>query len=710
MSAPASAPRKLPGSLETNRNLDRWLRIGSDGSVTVYPGKVEIGQGILTALVQIVAEELDVAAARIRVAPTSTDYSPDEGMTSGSRSIQEGGMALRHAAAEARDLLLERAAVTLGVSLEQLSVEDGTVRARSGGAVTYWQLASDDLLHREAGGEAQPKRPDQHRLVGAALARRDIPAKVTGLPAYVQDIELPGMVHARVVRPPSYAAVLAGIDEAEVRAMPGVITVVRDGRFLGVVAEREEQTIRAQRRLARSARWEEKATLPDTTDPRYLTSLACETAIVDEKGDIGKSPAAHMLSAEYSRPHIAHASLAPSCAVAQLQDGRYTVWTHSQGVFPLRADLAKVLGVALDAITVIHAEGAGCYGHNGADDAACDAALFARAVPGRPVRLQWMRDDEFAWEPYGPAMLVKLSGGIDTTGQIVSWHHELWSPGHSTRPGAKSGVNLLAAWHLADAFPVAQPRNMPLPAGGSHRNAIPLYDFPNRRVTNHFIPELPLRASALRSLGAHINVFAIESFMDELAAAAGTDPVTFRLRHLTDPRARAVIETVAQQAGWQTNERGDGERGRGIGFARYKNLGCYVAVIVEVEARDAVRVKRAWAAVDAGQAINPDGIRNQVEGGIIQCASWTLKEKIEYDRSRILTRSWEDYPILTFPEAPEVEVTVVDRPDSAPLGAGEGPQGPTGAAIGNAIQNALGVRLRDMPLTRERLIAALARG
>jgi nicotinate dehydrogenase subunit B len=334
--------------------------------------------------------------------------------------------------------------------------------------------------------------------------------------------------------------------------------------------------------------------------------------------------------------------------------------------------------------------------------------LLARAVPGRPVRLQWMREDEFAWEPYGPAMLVRLEGGIDASGNVVSWHHELWSPGHSSRPGAKNTVNLLAASHLEKGFPPVQPRNPPLPAGGSHRNAVPLYDFPNQRVTNHYIPELPLRASALRSLGAHANVFAIESFMDELAAAAGADPVEFRLKHLKDPRARAVIETVARKAGWKRGEKGDGGRGRGIGFARYKNLGCYVAVIVEIEAEEEVRVKRAWVAIDAGQAINPDGIVNQTEGGLIQTVSWTLKEKIDFDRERILTRTWEDYPILTFPEAPEVEVTVIDRPEQPALGAGEGAQGPTGAAIANAVHNALGVRLRDMPLTRDKLIAALA--
>jgi nicotinate dehydrogenase subunit B len=319
----------------------------------------------------------------------------------------------------------------------------------------------------------------------------------------------------------------------------------------------------------------------------------------------------------------------------------------------------------------------------------------------------WMREDEFAWEPYGSAMVVRMRAALDAEGRITSWSHDVWSHGHSTRPGSKGGVNLLAAWHLAQPLAPAAPGNPPLPPGGSHRNAIPLYDFPQQRVTNHLVREAPLRVSALRSLGAHVNIFAIESFMDELAVAASADPVEFRLRHLKDTRARAVIEAVAAKADWRPREQGDGVRGRGIGFSRYKNLGCYVAVIAEVEIEDEVRVRRVWAAIDAGQAINPDGIVNQTEGGIIQTISWTLKERIDFDRQRVTTRTWQDYPVLTFAEAPEIEVTLLNRPDQPPLGAGEGAQGPTGAAVANAIFNALGVRMRDMPFTRDRLVAAM---
>ena len=706
MSATAP-PRKLPGSLETNPVLDRWLAINADGSVTVRPGKVEIGQGILTALVQIVAEELDIAVERIQLVPAATTASPNEGITSGSRSVQESGIALRFAAAEVRELLLARAAARLGVSIEQLTVSDGVVSARSGGAVTYWELADPAMLRREATGEAIPKAADEYTLVGRPVERIDIPAKTRGEPVYVHDLDLPGMLHARIVRPPAPGMRLVDFDWAEVEAMPGVVSVVRDGSFLAVAAEREEQAIRASRALARIARWEGERALPASADPRFLLDCETEDELVSEKGSAPEGDL-RTLSAEYSRPHIAHASLGPSCAVAECRDGRYALWTHSQGIFPLRVDLARTLGVAESDIAITHMEGAGCYGHNGADDVACDATLLARAIPGRPVRLQWMREDEFAWEPYGSPMVVRMRAALDPTGRIVSWTHDLWSHGHSTRPsGGQSGVNLLAAWHLAQPMKAARPGNPPLPAGGSHRNAAPLYDFSHQRVMNHLVRAAPLRTSALRSLGAHANVFAIESFLDELAALADADPVEFRLRHMKDARARAVIEKAAHLAGWQPKEQGDGERGRGFGFARYKNLGCYAAVIVEVAVAETVRVRRAWSAVDVGQVINPDGVINQIEGGIVQSISWTLKERVAYDRDGVTSLNWMDYPILTFNEVPEIEVVLLDRPELPPLGAGEGTQGPTAAAIGNACYNAMKVRLRDMPFTRERLISAL---
>jgi len=699
--------RKLPGSLDGNRRLDQWLTINADGTVTVRPGKVEIGQGILTVLVQMVAEELDVAVERIRLETASTDRSPNEGITSGSRSIQESGIALRYAGAEARERLVAQAAQRLGVSMEQLTVTDGVVHSRDGRRITYWELANEGLLQQEANGDTVPKPAPQHSIVGRSMQRLDIPAKVTGQPVYLQDMEMPGMLHGRIVRPSGPGARLVALDVEEVKAMPGVRAVVRDGNFLGVIAEREEQAIRAQRRLARSAQWQAGTPLPEE-NPRYLMRMASEDEVISEKADAAAGQrSVRRMKAEYSRPHIAHASMAPSCAIARFDDNRYQVWTHSQGIFPLRGDLSKVLGVEESSIVVAHTESAGCYGHNGADDVALDAALLARALPGSAVRVQWMREDEFAWEPYGSPMVVAMEAAVDDKGDIVSWSHELWSHGHSTRPGSKGGANLLAGWHLEQPVAAAKPGNPPLPAGGSHRNAIPLYEFPQQKITNHLVREAPLRASALRSLGGHANVLAIESFLDEIAATSGADPIEFRLRYLKDPRARAVIEAVAKAANWKAGEQGDGTRGRGIGFCRYKNLGSYVAIIAEVAVAEEVRVAQAWAAVDVGQVINPDGVKNQIEGGIVQATSWTLKERVRYDHEQVTSRDWDGYPVLTFVEAPLVHVQIIDRPDCPPVGAGEGAQGPMAAAIANAIYNAMGVRLRDMPFTRDRLIAAM---
>jgi CO/xanthine dehydrogenase Mo-binding subunit len=708
----AAPARKLPGSLDTNRRLDRWLSINADGTVTLFTGKVEIGQGILTAVMQMTAEELDIDVSRIRLKAASTAFSPDEGITSGSRSIQESGLALRHVAAETRDLLLTRAAQKLGVTLESLTVADGVVSARGGGSVTYWELATSDLLAREATFDVTAKLPQEHVVVGTSLERVDIPNKVTGKPSFVQDMQPPGLLHGRISRPPGPKSTLKAIDLQEVEQMPGVVAVVRDGSFLGVVAEREEQAIRAERRLARIAQWNNGPELP-ANDPRHLLTLQAqaESEVINTKGD-PSTAGAKQFSAEYTKPYLAHASLAPSCALAQwgsgADSGKVWIWTHSQGIYPLRGDMAQVLGLPEQDIIITHAEGAGCYGHNAADDVTLDAVLLARAVPGKPVRVQWMREDEFAWEPFSSPMVVRLKASLDDKGNIVNWGHELWSHAHSTRPGGKGGVNLLAAWHLEKPLPAAKPGNPPLPGGGSHRNAVPLYDFPNQKVTNHLIRQSPLRTSALRALGGHANAYAIECFIDELAEAAGADPVEFRLRHLKDARARAVIEKVATMAQWKPGEKGDGERGRGIGFARYKNLAAYIAVIAEVHIAEDVRVTKMWGAVDVGQAINPDGVINQIEGGMIQSASWTLKERVDFDKVGITTRNWLDYPILSFVEVPEIEVALINRPEAPPVGAGEGTQGPVSGAIGNAIYNAIGARLRDMPFTRDRIVAALS--
>jgi len=416
------------------------------------------------------------------------------------------------------------------------------------------------------------------------------------------------------------------------------------------------------------------------------------------------------LEATYTKPYQAHGSIGPSCALAEFKDGKMTVWTHSQGVFPLRAELIKVLKLPPQNIRCIHVEGSGCYGHNGADDVALDAALLARAAQGRPVRLQWMRDDEFTWEPYGAAMSMSVKGSLDADGKIADWQYELWSNTHSMRPQSTSGTNVLAAWYMAEPQTIGPPTGIPQPAGGGDRNAIPLYDFPNQRVVHHFIPEMPIRVSALRTLGAYANVFALESFLDEMAALAKADPVAFRLSHMKNARARAVIEKVATMANWKAGEVGSLSRGRGIGFSQYKNLACYVACIADVEvdrASGKVRIPQVWAAVDSGLIVNPDGLKNQIEGGIIQSASWTLHEQVRFDKSGIQSRDWASYPIMTMPDVPKVTIELINRPNERSLGAGEGSQGPAVAAIANAVAHATGKRLRDLPLDAGRVKAAL---
>lgn len=707
-----SAPL-LPPTLAANPHLDRWISLQADGTVTVRSGKVEIGQGIVSAMAQIAADELDVDYARIRMVPVDTALSPDEGATSGSRSVEEGGAALRQACAEVRDALLQAAARRFNASLERLTVDDGTIHLRdSDQSVSYWQLAATVDLAREATGQVRPKSVGERVLTGRALPRLDIPAKLTG-GAFIHDLELPGMLHGRVVRPPSYRASLLAVDDSAARALPGVVAIVHTGNFLGVIAGREEAAVRAAQQLARDARWRETADLPDEDAlPAFLRSAATEDEVLSERTAAQRhdAPVAVTVSATYSRPYLAHASIGPSCALAWWRDDGLEVWSHSQAIFPLRAELAKILKMPVASIVVRHAEGAGCYGHNGADDAALDAVLLARAVAGRPLRLQWMREDEFAWEPFGPAMLVGLEAALDAQGRVARWREHIRGNRHLTRPGRQPGPGLLAAWHADPALIPPPPIDMPLAAGGgSQRNAVPYYDFADQYVVNHAVQVVPLRVSTLRALGAHLNVFAIESFMDELAAAAGTDPVDFRLRHLTDARARAVIEAAVAKAGWMPGAQGDGVRGTGIGFARYKNTGNYVAVIARVVVEAAVRVEHVVAAIDCGCIVNPDGVKNQAEGGIVQAASWTLREQVRFDRTRVNSRSWADYPILSFAEVPRIDTVLIDRPDEAWLGVGEGMVGPTAAAIGNAVCNALGVRVRDMPITRERLLAVIER-
>jgi nicotinate dehydrogenase subunit B len=708
-SAIAAPERRLPGNLQTNPRLSKWLRFRPDGFVEISPGKVEIGQGILTTLTQIAADELDVGLERVRVLTAKTTYSPNEGVTSGSLSVQDSGMALRYACAEARAIYLAAAAERLGIGVSALEVADGTIEGPGNARTSYWELTEEELLDRDATGTVPPKAPARRKLAGQSIARIDAPAKICGMPAFVQDLALPDMLHGRVLKPPRPEARLTALDEAAARACPGVVAVVRDGSFAGVVAQTLESARAGLEQLRRGATWDGGAPLPDEANLRsWLKVQPVETTEVSAKGDLASGGAARTVRREYSRPFLSHASMAPSCAIAQWTDGGLRVWTHTQGIFNLRADLAIVLSMPAEKIIVEHHEGAGCYGQNGADDVALDAVLLAKSAGGRPVRLEWSREDELCTGPVGAAMAIDISADLDAGGEVIGWRHDVWSNGHVSRPGRAKIPTLAAASQLARPFERFISVNPPLAGGGgAERNSVPGYNFPAWRITSHRLLTMPIRTSSLRTLGGFANVFAIESFVDELASLRGEDPLDYRLRHLPDKRARAVLETAADCAGWRSWQKREGF-GHGLAFARYKGFGAYCAVVAEVEGEADIRVRRLVIAVDVGEAINPDGVTNQIEGGAIQATSWTLKEAVRFDRSSITSIDFASYPILRFSEVPTVEVTVMPRADEPPLGAGEAAHGPTGAAIANAVFDALGTRVRDLPITRERIIGSMA--
>lgn len=704
-----NAPPRLPGDLQTNRTLSMWLRIEAGGKVRLLVGKVEIGQGVLTAVQQICADELSVDFERIVITSGDTELVPNEGATAGSLSMPGCGTAVRHAAADARQLLVTLAAEKWNIDPTLLDVEDGTVKG-GGKTISYWDLVSGRELEVEATGKAPLRPTSKRRYIGKSQPRIDLPAKMTGQAIFVQDLRPQGMVHGRVVRLPAYGASLQTLDTAAVEKQSGVLKVVRDGSFLGVIAEREEQAIAAADTLRGAARW----TLPKgqpTSETVYdwLLAQAPQDILIKDQPRKDRSAAVAVVEAEYRRPYQMHGSIGPSCALATLgTDGVMTIQTHSQSVFETRNAIAMMLGIDRAKVRCQHVQGSGCYGHNGADDVAADAALLARALPGRPVRVQWMRHDEHKWEPYGSAMLTRVKAGVDGDGNVLDWDYQLWSTSHLTRPNNNAG-NLLAGQVLAKAFPLPTPVNGGPPNYAADRNAIPMYEFPGQKVTTHFIAAFAARASSTRGLGAYANVFSIESFMDELAHRAKADPVAYRLRSLKNERARAVLQKTADMFGW-SNWQKQPNRGRGIAYAMYKNLATYCAVAIEVEVERStgkIKVLRAVSANDAGEIVSPDGVKNQIEGGIVQSLSWTLKEAVRFNDSGVLSDDWLSYPILTFSEVPRIEIELIDRPGQPFLGAGEASQGPTSAALANAVFDAVGARVRELPLTPERVKRAL---
>jgi CO/xanthine dehydrogenase Mo-binding subunit len=696
----------LPRSIIENPTLDRWVDFSRPGVVRVFTAKVEIGQGITTALGQIAAHELRLPLVQIEVVSGDTRVCPDESYTAGSMSIEIGGTSMRIACAEALHAIIERAARTLGKDAARVGAAEGSISLDGvPTALDYWSVAREIDWKRQITGTVQFSPLDARSAIGASSARLDLPGKMAG-GGFIHDLEFPAMLHGRVLRQASWGARLAELDPSHAERMPGVVTVWRSGDFVGVCAEREYDAIKALDALRASARWDEsELSAPDRNWRDWLPTLRS----IDSDTESGAAPVAanlRRLSAVYSRPPIAHASMAPSCAIARLADGRLTVWSHTQGVFPLRGALARALAMDPDAVTVIHAPGAGVYGHNGADDAALDAALLARQVSPRPVRLQWMRDDEMAWSPLGSPMVVNLDGALDRNGRIADWSAQIWSGPHGQRPSSRGAVNLLAAAQVDPSIPFPEAYESLRGFAGGARNSEPPYTLPHRKIVLHSLPGLPFRTSALRTLGGYANVFAVECFMDELADLARADPIEFRLRHLSDPRARRVIEQAARMSGWKPDQSRGAGTACGAGFCRYKNTAAYVAIVASVETRAEVLVRRVYCAVDAGLVINPDGVRNQIEGGIVQSASWTLKEQVEFDGRRVASRSWNEYPILRFDEVPEVDIELIENPGEPPLGVGEAAQGPAAAAIANAASRALDIRMRDLPLTRERLVTA----
>jgi nicotinate dehydrogenase subunit B len=698
---------QLPPSLAANPKLSSWINFATDGKVLVSPGKVEIGQGIVTALAQIAADELDVDIARVQMVRASTSASPNEGVTSGSLSVQHSGRAIRLACAEIRQIFLDAAAERFGVAPEALAINDGVISGPGNISTSYWELANDISLDRDATVSAPPKASAQRRIAGQSLQRLDIPDKVFGRPRFIHDTPLPGLLHGRILRPELSQAKLVELNEERARKIEGLIAIVRDGNFTGVVCETESGAEAALAALRKGAAWASGETLPDEDGiAEWLKGQPAVSTVIAYKKAASPTATARTVKRRYHRPYIAHGSIAPSCAMAQWDGDSVRIWTHSQGVYNLRSDLVMVLKMPRENIIVEHMEGAGCYGHNGADDVALDAALLAKAVPGRPVRVLWSRADEMSHAPFGAAMTVEVEADLDASGEIIGWRHSIWGNGHTARPGRADQPALLAAFELATPFPRAISVDPPAAAGGgSDRNSVPLYDFPSWQVECHRLTTMPIRTSALRTLGAHGNVFAVESFLDELAFERGEDPVVFRLRHLSDQRSKDVIEAAARRANWKPAKQ-DGI-GYGIGFSRYKNTGAYCAAVAEVDVGEDIRVKRLTLAVDVGEAVNPDGVINQIEGGAIQATSWVLKERVRFDTTRITSNSWTEYPILRFSEVPDVDVEIISRPDMDSVGAGEAAHGPVTAAIANAVFDALGVRLRDLPITRDRLIAAM---
>jgi len=708
----ASADRFLGKSLAPDA-VDSFLAVHADGSVTLFVGKVDIGTGGRIAMRQIVGEELDVPLERIAMIEGDTALTPNQGATAGSYGIARGGTQLRQAAATARQALLAQAAQRLGRPAGDLQIVDGVVRAKDGtGAVTYGELIGDRAFNLKVDGGAPLKAPQSFRFIGKSLPRPDLPAKVTGRHRYLHDLTLPSMLHARVIRPPAHGATLVSVDESSVAAIGGA-RVVRIQNFLAVVAEREWDAVRAARAL--QCKWTAGTGLPDST--KEFDSMRASRVVRDQeiakRGDLSAlsapAPGMRALAASYRWPIQTHGSIGPSCGVADVRADRATVWSSSQNTHGFQTTCARLLGLERDRVRVIYLDGAGSYGPNGADDAAAEAALLSKTL-GKPVRVQWTRQEEHGLDPKGPAQLLELRAAVDADGEVAAWETQAWLP---IATANLPNIPLLSL----DAAGI--PQTPGRSTGLIYQNVDPPYTMPNVNAVVHWIPDAPLRTSAIRAPGKVANTFAVESFVDEIAALARVDPVEFRLRRLTNPRGLEVLRRLTARMGWQprpsprpVDPKAAVLTGRGIAYIHYKHEETLVAMGMEVDVERAtgrIRVTRVVCAQDCGLMINPDCVQSQLEGNIIQTLSRTLHEEIVYDRNGVTTVDWASYPILTFPEVPALEFELIQRLDQPPLGVGEAASTPVPAALGNAVFDATGVRLRTVPFRADRVKAALAR-
>ena len=733
----SAAEKPLPPSLKTNPLLSDWLQFQADGSVRVKTGKVELGQGILHALQVLAANELCVSLSRIQMCSADTASGPDEGMTSGSLSIQDSGTAIRHACAHARQLLVQQCAQQHGCASEALHVQDGVIYQDTQALARYEALASG-VDWQQAVDITQPcLPPSAWQWVGNDQSREDLQALVEGEPLFIHDMVLPDLLHGRMVRP---EALQATLDESSwqvaqqlAQQWPKDSALLRDGALIGVLAVQERDALAHAQQLLQTLRWHAKPLgLAMAEVPQRLQTQNADVQVFHLAGEASTAEGLQTFSATYDRPYLHHASIGSSCALAQWSSvapsvsatpisskaaegvqplDTLQVWSHSQGIFSLRRDLALSFGVSAEQVQVKHVRGAGCYGHNGADDVAFDAAWLARHAKGRPVRLVWSRRDEMIWSPIAPAMRVRVTVKVDAQHQLVDWQQEVWSQGHSSRPGRAPTPALLGSWQTQQPFPPLEPINVAAAAGaGAERNSVPPYRAQHVQVLANRVLGLPMRTSALRALGAHANVFAAESMIDHIAHVCQQDPLAYRLQLLDDPRARDVLQAVAEASQWGTLRQAcAAQEGQGLGvaYARYKGKGAYCAVVAQVQVSDVVRVTQLWLAADVGLVVQPDGAVLQLEGGAIQSTSWALKESATFDDTTITSNDWEQYPILRFSEVPQVHVQLMARPDQPSLGAGEAAQGPTTAAIANAVFHALGVRVQQLPMTPEALTQAI---